>query len=413
MAETTTAADPLYRQIMRRIREDLFPAGDGRTPVRLPSERALQVRYNVSRPTISKALAALAAEGALVKRERSGSFRAAEDGEAGAGGDTSEGNPGAPGGAAGTPVIGYVAPLIAGDLIQRAFRGIDRAASRRGFRVVMGNAGNDWGRERAAVHDLIASGARGLIITPYPRLTDQAGEDYLRTERFPVPLVALDTCVPEQPLPQVIFDNVRAGYDAAEWLLRRGHERIALLTFSDFVVHGPLRSRQQGYRNALADHGVPEDPALVCAFDPRLDHAVALNEALDAWEALPEPPTAIVAVDDLYAMTLVELLEARGRQVPGDVTVFGFDNLHVARRFRPAFPTTDPDFERLGEIGCEMLLDAMASGAQQRIEQRVLAVPLLTERRPASTAGTPHPPVRTPGRPAVPRLTPAGHLTGV
>ncbi|HVK04126.1 MAG TPA: substrate-binding domain-containing protein [Armatimonadaceae bacterium] len=398
-----TAADPLYRQIMRRIREELLPDGEAAAPARLPSERTLQARYNVSRPTISKALAALAAEGALVKRERSGVFRA--DGEPGAVADEAAAGTGNP------AVIGYVAPLVAGDLVQRAFRGIDRVASRRGYRVVMGNAGNDWGREREAVHDLIASGARGLIITPYPRLAEQAGEDYLRAERFSVPLVALDTCVPEQPLPQVVFDNVRAGYDAAEWLLGQGHERVALLTFADFVVHGPLRSRLRGYRDALADHGVPEDPGLIFAVDPRLDHASALGEALDAWDALPEPPTAIIAVDDLYAMTLIELLEARGRRVPADVAVFGFDNLHVARRFRPAFPTTDPDFERLGEIGCEMLLDALATGAQ-RVEQRVLAVPLLTERRLVSPAGTPHPPVRNPARTAPTRPALAGTARG-
>jgi DNA-binding LacI/PurR family transcriptional regulator len=81
-------------------------------------------------------------------------------------------------------------------------------------------------------------------------------------------------------------------------------------------------------------------------------------------------------------MTLIELLEARGRTVLDEVMVVGFDDRHAARRFRPAFPTTDPDFERMGEIGCEMLLNVISSG-ELRIERRVLALPLLTERRHA------------------------------
>jgi DNA-binding LacI/PurR family transcriptional regulator len=386
------ATDPLYRHIMQRIREDLFPDGtDG--AVRLPSERALQERYKVSRPTISKALAALAAEGVVTKRERSGNYRA-DEGVPVRGGD----------GRGRLPVIGYVAPLTGEELVQRAFHGVDRVANRRGYRVIMGNAGTDWHGERAAVHDLIASGVVGLIITPCPRTTDQAVQDYLRSESFPVPVVAMDTCVPEQTVPQVVFDNVRGGYDVTNWLIQQGHTRIAILTFADVVIHGPLRGRLQGYQDALADHGITPDAALIERVDSCLDCASAVTEALDRWETLAHPPTAVIAVDDVYAMTVIEQLEARGYAVPDDMAVVGFDNRSVARRFRPAFPSTDPDFERMGEIGCEMLLNAIATG-EQRLERRVLALPLITERHP------PHHPVRRPP-PSLPRRQAALTLAG-
>src|SRR5262249_33073502 len=124
--------------------------------------------------------------------------------------------------------IGYVAPLTGEALVQRAFRGIDRVVHRRDYHVLISSAGNSVARERTAALELIASGARGLILYPVPRVGEEAAGDYLFQEDLGVPIVLIDTCVPEQPYAQVIFDNRRAGYAMMKWLLGHGHRRIGI-----------------------------------------------------------------------------------------------------------------------------------------------------------------------------------------
>lgn len=362
---------PLYERIKERIREDLLAAHDPRADKRLPTERELQARYQVSRPTISKALAALAAEGIIYKAQGRGSFALLPE-------DPQEGQETSP-----PRRIGYVGRMSGAPLVQRAFRGIDRVAHRHDYIVLVGGAGDNVAREHAIALELIASGAAGLIIYPVPRIGAEWEQDYLQTETFSVPVVLIDTACPEQGHAQVIFDNRRLGREMTAWLLREGHRRIALLTCDAAMRHAPLEARLRGYQEALKDHGVERDPALIRRYAP-LDDTVQIATILNALLALPEPPTAIIAPEDMAALELIELLQARGVRVPDEVCVAGFDNQEAARRFRPAFPTSNPDFERMGELACEILLDSICAG-ESPAHAHLLEVPLLIRRERTPT----------------------------
>jgi DNA-binding LacI/PurR family transcriptional regulator len=355
---------PLHQVVKERIRADFLLCPLEETPQRLPSERELQSRYQVSRPTVTRALAALVAEGLLENRPQSGYYRlpllpaeAETERE--------------------VPLLGYVAPLAGEELVQRTFRGIDRLAQRRGYRVLMCSAGNDVSRERAAVSDLIASGASGIIITPFPRTSEvERDQDYLRQETYPVPIVLCDTGMPEQGKPCVLFDNARATHNAVSWLYQNSRRRIALLSFVESILHRPLADRYQGYCDALADLGLPFDPALVRRYDSRDDIPAVIGRILEEWLALVNPPDAIISVDDLSALEVIDQLQRRGVNVPEQVMVMGFDNRMIGRRFHPAFPTTNPDFQRLGEVACDLLIQQIASGSRE-IQTIFLDLPLL------------------------------------
>ena len=361
---------PLYLQIKERLREELETMRRPDGGARLPTLDALQARHGVSRPTLSKAIASLAAEGLLVKEAGRGTFALAPAAATGA--------------AAVTPprlTIGFIAPLSEAELPQAAFQGIDRAAHRCDCRVLMAGARDSVAQERAAACEMIAAGASGLIIYPTVRQGGSGEGDYLGREDLGVPVILLDTCTPAQGYTQIIFDNRRAGADMTRWLLARGHSRIGLILYREEVHHPTLEARFQGYRDALGDAGLAHDPALVCRVPPAEQRA-ALEEALAALLALPAPPTAIIAGNDLMAIEVIEILAGRNVLVPAALTVTGFDNQAVARRYKPAFPTTAPDFERMGEIACETLLDGLASGARPA-QTYILPVPLLIRPHPA------------------------------
>ncbi|MDQ2688613.1 MAG: GntR family transcriptional regulator, partial [Armatimonadota bacterium] len=141
--------EPLYLRVKTRLRQEWQDAQSGPNLERLPTLDELQARYRVSRPTISKALAALVAEGFLIKERGRGTFALA----------SVEAQDAVAAGARLT--VGFIAPLYAAELPQSAFRGIDRIAHRRGGRVLMAGAGDSVAREWAAAQEMIAGGARG------------------------------------------------------------------------------------------------------------------------------------------------------------------------------------------------------------------------------------------------------------
>jgi len=359
---------PLYLRVKEQLHEELEAMRRPGGQPRLPTLDALQAQYGVSRPTLSKAIASLAAEGFLVKEAGRGTFALP---------------PAAPGGGGGLPrlTIGFIAPLSDAELPQTAFRGIDRAASRSDCRVLMAGARDSVAQENTAACEMIAAGARGLIIYPTVRQGESGEGDYLGREDLGVPVVLLDTCTPAQGHAQIVFDNRRAGADMTRWLQAHGHRRIGLILYREEVHHPALEARYQGYQDALRDAGRALDSDLVRRVPPAEQHA-ALEAALTGLLALPEPPTAMIASNDLMAVEIIEILSSRGIPVPAGVAVAGFDNLAVARRYRPAFPTTAPDFEQMGEIACQTLLDSLAAGTRP-VQTYILPVPLLIRSYPA------------------------------
>jgi len=354
-------SDPLYLRLKERIRGDLLAARARGEADRLATLNDLQIQYQASRPTISKALTALAAEGLLVKQAGRGTFAL---------------SPTIPSdGAAPRTAIGYIAPITRAELPQHVFHGIDRIAHRRNCRVLMASAGDNVEQERIAAYDMIAAGVRGLIIYPTVRQGSTQAGDYLNHEDLGVPIVLIDTCTPEQGHAQVRFDNRRAGYQMAQHLLDLGHRQIGVVTYREETHHPSLEARLSGHLQALRDRNVELAPALIQRISPS---AIAdqLDSALSALLALPNPPTAIIGSHVPVTIEIIKRLMKRGIDVHGQIVVTGFDNSSDAQHFRPLFTTTNPDFDAMGEIASEMLLDAIEQN-EMPAQTYILPVPLL------------------------------------
>jgi LacI family transcriptional regulator len=80
------------------------------------------------------------------------------------------------------------------------------------------------------------------------------------------------------------------------------------------------------------------------------------------------------------ALELIALLMARGVHVPDGVRVVGFDNRAAASYFDPPIPTSAPDFERMGDVACGLLIEAIETGSAAP-RTVLLDVPLLIRKR--------------------------------
>lgn len=187
------------------------------------------------------------------------------------------------------------------------------------------------GAEAAAAEALLASGVDGLILPP--PLCDS--EPVLRVlQANGTPAVAVATGKPRQEISTVRIDDHAAARSMTEHLLGLGHRRIG------FIAGHPNQTasaeRLEGYRAALAAAGVAFDPQLVGQgyFTFRSGWAAA-ERLLD----LAAPPSAIFAANDDMAAAVVAVAHRRGLDVPGRLSVCGFDDSAQATNVWPELTT--------------------------------------------------------------------------
>jgi len=171
---------------------------------------------------------------------------------------------------------------------------------------------------------------------------------------------------PTEPtsLPFVDVDNAGGAAQAVAHLAGRGRRRIATITGPQDMSVGLLRL--EGYRNALAQAGLPFDPALVATGDFSEQSGWLATEEL--LERAPDLD-AVFAASDQMALGALSALAARGRRVPQDVGVIGFDDSPSSRYTTPRLTTVHQPVE---EMGAEMMrllgeLIADAEGPQENV----------------------------------------------
>jgi LacI family transcriptional regulator len=181
-----------------------------------------------------------------------------------------------------------------------------------------------------------------------------------------IPIVLLDAEHPQ--LPSLSIDNVEGGRVAARYLLELGHRCIAFVgdTVQDQFGFTSSADRRAGYLQALADADGVVDPAYVKE-GPHGRHVAhrLTNELL----ALPEPPTAVFAASDTQALGVIEAVTVAGLDVPGDISVVGFDDIEVAAYV--GLTTVRQPLDESGEMAAEMLLQALAAGTADAVQVKL------------------------------------------
>lgn len=167
--------------------------------------------------------------------------------------------------------------------------------------------------------------------------------------RSGTPVVVIDPAR-DSTAPSVTADNLAGATQVVEHLLGLGHRRIGFIAGRSSLA--AAWSREEGYRTALVQAGVPVDPTLIGRGDFNPESAIPLARAL---LERPDRPTAIFAASDGMALKVLEVAKELGLGVPGDLSVVGFDNIPESALAEPALTTVDQSMYRLGYEAARML----------------------------------------------------------
>lgn len=258
-----------------------------------------------------------------------------------------------------TATIGLLLEDVANPFSAALLRAVEDVARERRVQILIGSLDEDPAREREMAITLIDRGVDGLIVVPASH--DQS---YLMAERhFGTRVVFLDREPRLIEADAVVSDNKAGAIVAVQHLLEHGHARIAYLGDAEHIA--TAAQRYEGYRVGLDRAGIPLDHEIV-------QHGLRASEdatvAAAALLAMPHPPTAIFASQNLITIGTVRAL--RAAHLEHSVGLIGFDDFVLADALVPGITVIAQDVATLGRRATELLfarLDGDESPAKTHV----------------------------------------------
>jgi LacI family transcriptional regulator len=247
-------------------------------------------------------------------------------------------------------LIGLLVRDLGTAYIGEIMRGVDAELAEHKYDVMLYTTHRRQTHESAYVTALTRGMTEGLLL-----VLPVHPEGYLKTLRQKkFPHVLIDHQGIDESGPAVGATNRAGAYDATRYLLALGHRRIGFITGT--MDLGCARERLDGYRRALQDHGVSADANLMRYGDFQQPSGYAA--AMELMN-IAQPPTAIFASNDEMAFGVMEAARDRGKRVPADLSVVGFDDVPQAAQTHPSLTTIRQPLEEMGRRAARMLLDIM------------------------------------------------------
>lgn len=312
---------PMYQQILNEISARIA-SGEWSPGTQLPTEADLEKELQVSRVTIRQALSAAVEEGLVIRLPGKGTFVS--------GPETT------------TPYksqgfIGYVVPHLSSSFNVQILLGVESILKEKGYHLIFCNSEGDLSKENQLLQSLETNRMSGYIIQPVYAEEIDRSLIYLASKGARI--VLIDRSIPGIQADAVISNHFEGGQQVVRHLIDQGYREIV------YLAHEPIQlpsiaERLRGYQAVMTDARLNLQPPFVVGGpielgylqnqnSPTVHETSAVEMIADLLRG-PARPEAVVAMNDLVAMLVLEAAEQVGLHIPDDLAVVGFDNLDCA-----------------------------------------------------------------------------------
>jgi len=266
-----------------------------------------------------------------------------------------------------THTIGAVIPTLDNDIFAKATHALQKTLAQHGYTLLLACHEFDLAAEAQVARQLIERGVDGLVLVGL----DHRRELFQTIETSGVPCLLTWSLDPTGRYYCVGFDNHAAAMRAVRYLVDIGHRDIAMIA-GETAHNDRARSRLEGVTAALTAMGLMLTPERVVE---RPYTFAAGRTGMRVLAALSPRPTAIVCGNDVLAMGALAECRASGIDVPGDISLTGFDDLEVSALMTPALTTLRVPTRELGEAAAGAILKMVAGEEVARCHE--LAIDLV------------------------------------
>lgn len=252
-----------------------------------------------------------------------------------------------------TRTIGIVLPEIVHDFFATVIAGAEQVANERGYNVIICLSNNSFDREVMNM-EILANGSTDGFILSVAKETQQKGDYHHLKEAISqgMPVVLFDRVVDEIICDKVIIDDTAGAKKAVQHLINIGCKKIGLVSTVDYVSVGKLRT--QGYSQALEENNIAVDENLILKIEDVNNSEERIIEFLKDREM-----DGLFAVNEQFCASAIKGFHKKGLHVPNDVSVIGFSEGELAKRFIPGMTTIDQHGAAMGAKAAQLLIDRL------------------------------------------------------
>ena len=257
--------------------------------------------------------------------------------------------------------IALIIPSITNDFYTQICEVIEEKLEQKGYHTYLCNTRRSVEKESRYIESLIARKVDGVIFSP-TRVKPEDNHVNLKNieklKKHGIAVVAFGSQF--KGVSQIYINTYQGAFDATSYLINLGHKRIS---FIDGLSAGTRKSRRRGYIKALEEAQINFDPSLVTAGNLRMEDGYSCTLEL---LKLKNPPTAILAANNLMAIGALKAARDKGLHVPGDLSVIGFDDSLLSMVVDPTLTVIKQPLKEIGEAAFKLLINQLEG--KQKLE---------------------------------------------
>lgn len=266
-----------------------------------------------------------------------------------------------------TRTLGVVIADNRNPFYAEVLNGIEEAAREKNYHIILANTQRDYQKEEEAINLLLAKRVDGLLITP----VQDRNDDIKKLIEANIPFVIVGRDFENIEVDAVYNDEVKGGFFATEYLIKKGHKRIAFI--NGFLHKSPAQGRLEGYKKALKEHGIPLDDMMVSVGD------IDVEDGYERTKQMLEKNldfTAIFAYNDMMAFGAMQAVKEKGLRIPEDIGLVGYDDIPFSSLISPSLSTIRLKKQELGAESVKLLLSRI-NGSREKMKKIMLNVELI------------------------------------
>ena len=255
-----------------------------------------------------------------------------------------------------TKSIGMVIPSISNPVFSEAVSGVTETVRAAGYSLTLTTSSYEPEGEVEAISTLLENRVDGVILTVTNPETSKA-LDLLDKSSVPYTMIYNQ---PSEGRSTFTVDNVGAGRDVADELIRLGHQRLGMIS-GKFSASDRADARRVGFEAGAAATGLAAP--VICEVDFDVQDISGVLEKM--FQNMDKAPTALFCSNDILAISVIGGLRRMKVDVPGQVSVIGFDGISVGRHMYPTLATVAQPSKEMGRKAASHLLSRFSGGQDQ------------------------------------------------
>ena len=262
---------------------------------------------------------------------------------------------------ASTSCVGLAISALSNPYFSDIICAVEAECARLGLMVFLSDTQDDPEKEMAVIRALHQRRVDGIIFAPCAK--PQQALDYLAQRNLPCVLIDR---MPDPRFDQIGVDNAAAMDALVDHVVALGHRRIG------FVAGQPgfatTMERIAGFHAALKRHGLHAGPDAVTTGSPTTASA---TEAAHRLLSQAQPPSAIIAGNNLTTIGVMRAVRERGLSIPDDLSLVGIDDFEWAELFEPRLTLVEQPCTELGRQAAALLVERITTPGGSRRSVRL------------------------------------------